>query len=97
MNIPNKVKVGALTYDVVIVDELDDDDACALVDLQKMKIKIEKAAPLAMEHHFLHEIIHAINSEIEDEQIEYLTMLFHQVIVDNPSIFVTKGGERKHG
>jgi len=95
MNIPSKLKVGGLTYTVIITEKIDDDTCAAFLDTQTLKIKVEKAAPEAMVHNFIHEIVHAINTEIPEQTVEYFAMLLHQVIVDNPELF--KGGERKHG
>lgn len=95
MNIPNKLKVGGLTYSIEIANSIDDEDCAAFIDIQKLKIKVEKADPAAMQHNFIHEMIHAINSEIPEETVEYMAMLLYQIIVDNPLLF--KGGGEKNG
>ncbi len=93
INIPDTVKVGGLTYDVVITDSIEGNECAAFIDTQKLQIKIEKTSLPSMQHSFIHEIIHAINSTIPEEEIEYLTMSFLQIIVDNPAIFNSKNGK----
>lgn len=95
MNIPSKLKVGGLTYNVEIVDAIEDEGCAAFIDTQILKIKIEKARYESMNHHFLHEMLHAMNSALDEPTVEYLAMSLYQIIVDNPLLF--KGGVQKHG
>lgn len=95
MIIPEKIKVGGLTYDVVIIDKMEDNTCAAFIDIQKCIIKLEAAAPQAMEHNFLHELIHAMNSELKEETVEFITMILYGIIKDNPKVF--GGGEQKNG
>lgn len=90
MTIPKKVKVGGLTYEVEIVDKMDDDSCVGKTYFQDSKIRIGKANPDFMEQVFMHELIHTINGEIGETEVEFLAMSLYQVIKDNPELF--KGG-----
>lgn len=87
MKIPHKVKVGALIYKVEIVDDLEDDKSAAKLNYKTLTIKIEKAEPTFMKQAFLHELFHAINAEMSEEHVEFLSMALNQVISDNPEVF----------
>ena len=87
MTIPKKIKVGGLTYKVLIVDQIDGDDASGITDPKTLTIKIIKCHPNVMEQTFIHELLHAINFEKEQEEVEFLSMSLYQVIKDNPKLF----------
>lgn len=87
MQIPSTVKVGGLTYGIEIVNKMDDDSCVGKTYFQDLKIKIEKAEKPFMELTFLHEILHAMNAELKETDIEFLAQSLYQVLVDNPKIF----------
>ncbi len=87
LQIPKKVKVGGLTYTVAIVPEMDDKNCVGRTDFNKLLIRVEKGQPDFMQLVFLHEVLHAINAEWEDERVEFLAMALQQLIHDNPKIF----------
>lgn len=87
MIIPKTIKVGGLTYDVEIVEKMDDDTAVGKTYFQDLKIKIGKANPDFMEQVFMHELIHTINGEIPEMECEFLAMSLYQIVKDNPQIF----------
>lgn len=89
MTIPKKVKVGGLTYKVIIVGEIDGGDSAGEIDTKDLIIKIAMAKPDAMHQAFLHELFHAINFEKTQEEVEFLSISLHQVIKDNPKIFLS--------
>lgn len=87
MIIPKKVKVGGLIYTVVVVDKIDRENTEAgLIETEKQLITIQKGKPDFMRVTLLHELIHALNMEIEDKDIEFLAQGFYQIIKDNPKI-----------
>lgn len=87
MNIPDKVKVGGLTFAVEVVDKMDDDTAVGKTYFQDLKIKIGKANPDFMGQVFMHELIHAMNGEINETEVEFIAMSLFQIIKDNPQVF----------
>jgi transaldolase len=88
MNIPSKIKVGGINYQVKIVDELT--DALADIDFGNQTMRVVKAKSDAMAQAFLHELFHAINGELSEETVEFLAVSFFQIIKDNPKLFETK-------
>lgn len=97
MNIPNKVKVGGLTYKVEILEELD--SCVGKTTYEDLDIKIKKAEEDFMNLTFWHEILHTINGELRETDIEFLAMSLYQVFKDNPEIFQggVKNGRKKQG
>jgi len=95
MNIPSKLKVGGIIYRVEVVkaDEFGEKSA-ALISTEKCLIKILEGDPQFMQQAFWHELVHAINMEIEEEKVEFLAQALMQVTVDNPQLFEKK---RKRG
>ena len=85
--IPETIRVGGLNYRVEIVDDLEDDDACAKTHYNKTTIKIERAGKDFMQQVFLHELMHTVNSEWEEERVEFMAMALFQIIRDNPGLF----------
>lgn len=94
MKIPEKVKVGGITYSVKTSDRLQlGNDAIAEIDFNKATIEIwsdidEQVARRAL----LHEIVHAIYSNLgysthDEKQIDELAGALYQVIVDNEEVF----------
>lgn len=94
MTIPDKVKVGGMTYDVRIVDDLDATTG-AKIEANKQLIRVGKATDAYMKQAFLHELFHAVNMEVSEVEIEFFASALYQIIVDNPQIF--EGGDRQNG
>lgn len=91
MNIPNKVKVGGITYKVrVVAPEEMEEKTGGMISTERCWIKVLKAETPFMEQTFLHELLHAINMELGEETTEFLAQALYQVIVDNPRIFEGK-------
>lgn len=92
IRIPTSLKVGGLVYRVEVVDDIGK-PACADTDFQKQRIRVERADPKFMQQAFIHEILHAINGEWNEERVEFLAMSLFQVFQDNPQLFKrVKGG-----
>ena len=80
MDVPSKLKIGAIEYSVVIADT----DACGRLDRTQNKILISRE--LAANQQWvtlIHEIIHGLNSELRESVVDSLAVGFHQVLVDN--------------
>ena len=95
MNIPSKVRVGSVDYDVKLTDEtlvLNAQQSLGIIDYDNNKIKIANniQSNQRQEQTFLHELVHAITREFkidftEDEEVivDKLAYGLHQVIRDN--------------
>lgn len=88
MKIPKTVKVGGITYEVEIVDKIE--EAAAMIHFDEQKIRIQKAKEDFMNQAFWHELFHAINGELRETDVEFLAVSLYQIIKDNPQLFVTK-------
>ena len=94
MKIPNKVKVGGITYAVEIVEFLRSgtNGFCAEIDYCDCKIRLTKAADAKMMRDFMHELVHALFEQCgytdhDEEMIDRIAAALHGVIVDNPDLF----------
>ena len=106
INIPSKVRVGSIDYDVSVGEDpiiINGVQALGCCDYMDSTIKLDKSIQgnQQLEVTFLHELIHSIfndskidlvNYGLEYEQMEYivdsLAYSLHQVIRDNPEIFM---------
>lgn len=101
MEIPNKVIIGSVDYEVIIKDEtivLDAVQCKGKIDYDYHEINIDSSVQdkQGQEQTFLHELIHGIVRErnldfknADDETIvDGLAIGLHQVIRDNPEIFI---------
>lgn len=100
MNIPKKVRIGSMNYDVILTDKtiLKGNQQCyGHIDWEHHIIEIDKTLQdvQGQEQTFLHELVHGIvhernlniqNSDEETITDEIATGL-HQIIKDNPEIF----------
>lgn len=79
--IPKKLKIGAHTYKV-LVKELDVN--FGQVDREKNIISISDKLPQnQQEVTLIHEILHALNNELDHTFLDSLAEQFYQVIKDN--------------
>lgn len=95
MEIPSKVRIGSIDYDVELTDEilvLNAQQSLGIIDYDNTKIKIANnlQSKQKQEQTFLHEVVHAITREFkidftEDEEtvVDKLALGLHQVIRDN--------------
>ncbi len=81
MKIPKSVKIGGIVYKVDIVQMGDD---LGQTDFRTSEIRISKDLndnqKLAS---FIHEAIHCVNTQLTEEQVDYLALSLNQIIVDN--------------
>lgn len=101
MEIPDKVRIGSVDYDVIIEDKtivLDSSQCKGKIDYEFHKINIDSSIQDKQEQEktFLHELVHGIarerslDLEKADEEtiIDEISIGLHQVIRDNPEIFL---------
>lgn len=82
MKIKSKYKIGGLWYKVRIRPL--EDEKVGYLESCTQSISVEKAMTPAMQEFTLfHEIIHAINAEINEEDTEFLAQMLYQVLTDN--------------
>lgn len=99
MIIPDVIRIGSCFYDVEFVDKdlvCNHQECYALIDYNNHIIQIsEKLGDYQQqEQSFLHEVLHGIVKdralEIEDEEfiVDELAKGLHQIILDNPYMFL---------
>lgn len=96
MNIPKKLKVGALTYEVKVDDfpSLTADNNGGMVLYVPLQIYIRNdLAQEFKERVFLHEMFHTMFNEMgvkehNEELIDGLAGCLHAIIKNNPNLFV---------
>lgn len=111
MEIPGKVRIGSVDYEVTVEDKtivLDAVQCKGKIDYEYHKINIDSSIhdKQGQEQTFLHELIHGIvrernlNLNADEETIvDGLAIGLHQVIRDNQHIFIKKcaGGSKSLG
>jgi len=81
MKIPNKIKILAHNYLVKEIDGLADDGS---LNWLENTILINKKLPQSRKEAVLfHEILHAINGEIDEKEVEFLTQTIYQILNEN--------------
>lgn len=82
--IPSHIKIGAIIYEVVLLNQIDDGDTHGQIDWNKDQIQIDSNLPQGQrERTLLHEIIHAINTQLGETEVDYLAGAIHQVLKEN--------------
>jgi hypothetical protein len=83
-NFPKQLKVGGHIYKVILVESDDIQKDCGECAVDKLEIKIKKNMPQTMqEETLIHEAIHAMNFDLPEESVQYLSMAFYQLLKDN--------------
>jgi hypothetical protein len=82
MNIPKKIKIGALTFKVVIEDLGEDklgetDRTCSTIRINSIITKQEQVLT------FFHEVFHQVNATYDEERVEFLATSVYQLLQDN--------------
>jgi hypothetical protein len=92
MNIPQKVKIGGLTYTIFTDPGLGPDTAAEIL-YRDLTIHIHpEIAKEQKERAFLHEILHGIYNNLgyeeqNEKQVDELAGALYALIVDNPGMF----------
>lgn len=90
MKIPAKLKIGGHIVKVRLVEEMQGDypnaaggwtESQNLIEIRKSQKGSQKEATL------VHEILHAINYNFTEEQVEFLSQSLYQVLKDNKLYF----------
>lgn len=105
MNIPDRVRIGSVDYKVILKNEelvMNDRLCYGFIDFENTEISINKSRQnlSRQEQTFLHEIVHGIikerslDIENSDEEtiVNEIALGLHQVIRDNPDIFLKSEG-----
>lgn len=81
MTIPTTLKIGAHQIQVLIVEHFDD---CGEFDPKTNIIKISKELPDTQKlQTLIHEVLHALNGELEHALLDSLSAQLAAVITDN--------------
>jgi hypothetical protein len=93
MKIPKSIKIGGATYKIVYSKAFDDGkQQYGEIDYTKRLITLRKCE--AIDHIFLHEVVHGmfhfIQKEQNEEEVDRLAQVLLSVIVDNPNLFNNK-------
>ena len=84
-HIPKSVKIGGLMYKIEWTEVI---EHCGETNNKDLTIRLKKDCQKeSIEATFLHELLHAINGEKKEEEVEFLAMALYQFIVDNPTVF----------
>ena len=88
MRLPKRVKVGGITYRIIMVNE-ESLESHSLADTVKGKQLIRVSDDLLKNVEIqvlFHELFHAHNWEMSEEQVETLSQQVVQLMLDNPSL-----------
>lgn len=95
MRIPKKLKIAGKVYDVEITDKLYLGAATYSAEIMyaDLLIRVHPAAKGKMEADFLHEVVHGIADAMgyrdhDEREIDAMAQMLHQVIQDNPEMFL---------
>lgn len=87
MDIPSKIKIGAITWTVWEVDEAEIDCDEHVIGDQSESTQLIRIArnlsPEMKEEVFLHELLHCINPQMEHGLVEMLAKALHEVLKEN--------------
>lgn len=101
---PESIRVIGKTFTIHYVDKVDDDDSSGEQRRDQQLIKVKTGQhPETLRETLLHEIIHAIEEQIDlgmkERQVHSLAIGLFQVLRENPALVrfltaPTKGGRR---
>ncbi len=83
MKLPHSLKIGAYTFKVILVKEWEGEHL-GKCDYDEETISIRASlSQTGKEQTLFHEILHAINSELDHALLESLSQQLYQVLKDN--------------
>jgi hypothetical protein len=87
MNIPQTIKIGAINWKILLVEPSDidpDSVSSGSSSHETQTIMINRYLSAEMkEQTLLHEILHAVDLQMEHNAVEMLATLLHQVLTEN--------------
>lgn len=87
MKIPKVLKIGGHYITVRVTPDVPNDN-CGQFDIKKNEMLLhENQKQTQLEASLIHEILHALNITLHEEQVEFLSQGLYQVIVDNKLVF----------
>ena len=102
MRIPEKVKIGGLTYTVEITEKLDlgSLNCSAEIAYNALMIRVTPQAKEKMEADFLHEVLHGIFNflglEQDERHVEEIAQALYALIRDNQEMFIVEEDATQH-
>lgn len=93
MNVPDKIKIGGLSYDVLETENISlGMNYNAEILYGSQKINLRPMAKGQKERTFLHEVLHGIYDNLgyinhDEKQIDELAGSLYALIIDNPELF----------
>lgn len=84
MNIPKKLKIGAHEYQIVLTRDVFEGTTCGIQLRKEKKLGVNSDLPATHQGATLfHEILHAVNSELDHTLLDSLAEQLYQVFSDN--------------
>lgn len=87
MNLPARLKIGAIWWKVRVVPGAEiDSDGATVADQNEVSQTIRIAKELSPEMRevaFFHELLHCIDSQLDHDLVELLAQALYQVLKDN--------------
>lgn len=93
MKIPKILKIGGYYITVRVTPDVPNDN-CGQFDIKKNEMLLHaNQEPTQLEASLIHEILHAINITLDENQVEFISQALYQVIKDNNLVFNGKDGK----
>lgn len=87
MKIPRVIKVGGHYMTVTVTPDVPNDN-CGQFDIKKNEILLNKNQKTTqLEASLIHELLHAINITLDEQQVEFISQALYQIIIDNKLVF----------
>lgn len=82
-----KIKIGGIIYRVEYTDSINMNGELANTDFDKCLIRIDKTIDKQQQYcALIHELLHCINNQLSEKDVEFLAMSIYQIIKDNKTI-----------
>jgi len=100
MRIPKTVKVGGITYKIVVAPQGDfTNNACGEIYYNRSEIRITDGETQYQARALLHEVVHAIYAHLgynnhPEKEVDELAGVLYALIVDNPEMFEPESAPR---
>ena len=82
-----KIKIGGVNYKIEFIEADNINDDLGEVRFNKSVIRINKETDRQQQLlAFIHELLHCINNQLSEKDVEFLAMAIYQIIKDNKKI-----------